>query len=63
MDTATANTVCASAPPTWPARTDTRAIGMVRKRATMPCVMSIATETAVPSATLATAMAMMAGVM
>ena len=38
-------------------------MGIVRNRATTPWVMSEATDTAVPNATLATAITAMAGVM
>ena len=37
-------------PTTWPARTAARAIAIVRKRAMIPAVMSIATVIAVPCA-------------
>src|SRR5215472_11271274 len=42
-----ASTVWITAPPTWPASMLTRAIGIVRNRAMMPSVMSLAMETAV----------------
>jgi hypothetical protein len=47
---------------TWPVRTEGRKIAMVRKRAMMPSVMSMATEIAVPWATPATAMRRIPGV-
>ena len=47
---------------TWPVSTDTRAMAMVRKRAMMPSVMSMATAIAVPWATAATATSRMPGV-
>ena len=50
------------APTTWPVSTDTRAMAMVRKRAMMPSVMSMATEIAVPWATPAIAIRMIPGV-
>ncbi len=50
-----------TAPTTWPVRTDAREIRMVRKRAMMPSVMSVATMTAVPVAAVAAAMSRMPG--
>jgi hypothetical protein len=50
-----------TAPTTWPVRTDAREIRMVRKRATMPSVMSVATMTAVPVAAVAAAIRRMPG--
>ena len=47
---------------TWPVRMEGRKIAMVRKRAMMPSVMSMATEIAVPWATPATAMRRIPGV-
>ena len=41
-------------PTTWPVSTEAREIAMVRKRAMMPSVMSMATEIAVPCAAAAT---------
>ena len=52
-----------TAPSTWPVSTDTRAMSMVRNRAMIPVVMSVAVEIAVPSATLATVMIRMPGAM
>jgi hypothetical protein len=60
--TATARKVCSIAPTTWPVSTDTRAIAIVRNRATMPSVMSRATDIEVPSDTAATAISRMPGV-
>ena len=37
-------------PSTWPVRTAPRAMAIVRNRSMMPSVMSIATDSAVPSA-------------
>ena len=54
MSTATAITIAMASidwmtlPITWPVRTETRAMFMVRNRAMMPSVMSIATEIDVP---------------
>ncbi|GAA3259030.1 hypothetical protein GCM10010532_110240 [Dactylosporangium siamense] len=45
--TASWNRVCSTLPSTCPVRTDMRAIAMVRNRAMMPSVMSIATAIAV----------------
>ena len=42
--------------------TETRAIAMVRNRAKIPSVLSIATEMAVPCAAAAAAISMIAGV-
>jgi hypothetical protein len=53
---------CSTLPSTCPVRTDTRAIAMVRNRAMMPSLMSIATEIAVPCTALAMAMSRMPGV-
>ncbi len=47
---------------TWPVRMEGRKMAMVRKRAMMPSVMSMATEIAVPWATPATAMRRIPGV-
>ncbi len=41
-------TDCSTLPTTWPVRTEPRWMGMVRKRAMMPSLMSLETETAVP---------------
>ena len=46
---------------TWPDSTAAREMAMVRNRATMPSVMSVATEMAVPCATAAMAMSRIAG--
>ena len=59
----TANAVLMTAPSTWPVSTDTRAMSIVRNRAMIPVVMSVAVEIAVPSATLATVMIRMPGAM
>ena len=48
-------------PTTCPARTDARAMDIVRKRAMMPSVMSIATEIAVPWAAPATVISRIPG--
>jgi hypothetical protein len=48
-------------PTTWPVSTDTRAIAMVLNRATMPSVMSMATEIATPWAAPAAASRMIPG--
>ena len=54
MTTATTTTITSAStawmtlPMTWPASTEARAIAIVRKRAMIPSVMSIATEIAVP---------------
>ena len=45
---ATASIVWMTLPMTWPVRTDARAMAIVRKRAMIPSVMSIAIEIAVP---------------
>ena len=50
MITTAASTIWITLPITCPVRTDTRAMAMVRNRATMPSVMSVATDTAVPVA-------------
>src|SRR6516164_10919051 len=60
---AMASTVWITAPPTWPASMLTRATGMVRNRATMPPVMSVATETAVEVVAATAVSARMPGVM
>ena len=60
--TAIAISVWIRLPTTWPVRTDTRAIDIVRKRATIPSCMSMATEIAVPVAAPATASRRMPGV-
>ena len=48
-------------PPTWPVSTAAREMAIVRNRATMPSVMSMATQMAVPWATAAMAMSRMPG--
>jgi len=48
MTTATPSIVCTMLPMTWPVRTEAREMAMVRNRAMMPLVMSMATEIAVP---------------
>src|SRR5262249_26355954 len=48
-------------PTTWPVSTDTRAIAIVRNRAMMPSVMSMATEIAVPVTAAATVIRMIPG--
>ena len=60
--TARASRVWSMLPRTWPVSTEGRKIAMVRKRATMPSVMSMATEMAVPAAPAATAMSRIPGV-
>src|SRR3984893_4690906 len=57
------STVWIIAPPTWPASMLTRAIGMVRNRAMMPPVMSLAMETAVAVVAATAVRARMPGVM
>ena len=57
-----ASSVWIRLPTTWPVRTDTRAIAIVRKRAMMPSVMSIETEIATPWAAPTTASIRMPGV-
>ena len=59
----TANPVLMTAPSTCPVSTDTRAMSIVRNRAMIPVVMSVAVEIAVPRATLATVMIRMPGTM
>ena len=49
-------------PTTWPVSTETRAIAIVRKRAMMPSVMSMATEIATAWAAPATASTRIPGV-
>ncbi len=57
-----ARTVWTRLPTTCPVRTDTRAIAMVRKRSTMPSVMSIAIEMLVPCTAAVIAIRMIVGV-
>ena len=54
-------TVWIMAPPTWPVSTAAREMAIVRNRATMPSVMSMAIEMAVPWATAAMAIMRMPG--
>ncbi len=61
MTTAMPSSCWMTLPTTWPVRTEAREIRMVRKRAMMPSVMSVATMTAVPVAAVATAMSRMPG--
>lgn len=61
--TTMATIVWITLPSTCPVRTETRAMCIVRKRATMPSVMSWATEMAVLWAAPATASSRIAGVM
>src|SRR5262252_6213579 len=61
MVTTRPNAVLTMLPSTWPVSTDTRAMAMVRNRAMMPSVMSMATDTAVPWAAAATATSRMPG--
>ena len=49
------------APRTWPLKTEAREIAMVRNRAMMPPVMSMATDIAVPWAAEATVSKRMPG--
>ncbi len=58
---ARASIVWITLPTTWPARTDERAMAIVRKRAMMPWVMSMAIEIAVPWAAPATVMTRIPG--
>ena len=58
---ATASIVWMTLPTTWPVRTAPRAMAIVRKRAMMPSVMSMATEIAVPCAPPATVMSRIPG--
>ena len=62
MTTAIATSVWIRLPTTWPVRTETRAIAIVRKRAMMPSVMSMATEIATAWAAPATASTRIPGV-
>ena len=62
MVIATLSIVWIMAPRTWPVSTETRAMAIVRKRAMIPSVMSMATAIAVPWATAATAASRMPGV-
>ncbi len=58
-----ASTVWITLPMTWPARTAPRAIAIVRKRAMIPAVMSIATVMAVPCPVPAAVISRMPGTM
>jgi hypothetical protein len=60
--TASPNTVWMTVPTTCPVSTDALLIRMVRNRAMMPSVMSIATEMAVPMIALVMVISRMAGV-
>jgi hypothetical protein len=68
MSTATPSTTAMqsidwiTAPTTCPVSTDARAIAMVRNRAMIPSVMSMATEIAVPCAAAAAVISRMPGV-
>ena len=62
MTTAIAARVWIRLPTTWPVRTETRAIAIVRKRAMMPSVMSMATEIATAWPAPATASTRIPGV-
>ena len=59
---AMASPVWMTLPTTWPLRTETRAIAIVRNRAMMPSFMSIATEIAVPWAAPATVISRIPGI-
>ena len=61
MTMASASSVWITLPMTWPVRTDVRAMAIVRNRAMIPSVMSIATEIAVPWAAPATVTSRMPG--
>ena len=56
-----ASAVWITLPRTWPARTAPREIAIVRKRAMIPAVMSMATEIAVPVPPAATAISRIPG--
>ena len=62
MTIAIAISVWIRLPTTWPVSTDTRAIAIVLKRATMPSVMSMATAIATDWAAPAAASTTMPGV-
>jgi hypothetical protein len=62
MTTATLSMVWIMLPRTCPVSTEVRAMAMVRKRAMMPSVMSVATDIAVPWAAVATVIRMIPGV-
>ncbi len=53
--------VWSTLPSTWPISTEAREIAMVRNRAMMPSVMSVATDTAVPSEVMLTVSRRMPG--
>jgi hypothetical protein len=61
VTTARLSMVWSMLPRTWPVRTAGRKMAMVRKRAMMPSVMSMATEIAVPVAPRATAISRIPG--
>ena len=61
MTIASASSVWMTLPMTWPASTDARAMAIVRKRAMIPAVMSMATEIAVPWAAPATVISRIPG--
>ena len=61
MTTTRLSAVWIMLPRTWPVSTEGRKMAIVRNRAMMPSVMSMATEIAVPWATLAMAMMMIPG--
>ena len=62
MTTATPSMLWIMLPRTWPVSTEERAMAMVRNRAMMPSVMSMATDIAVACAAAATVSRMMPGV-
>jgi len=61
VTTARVSIVWIMLPRTWPVSTEGRKIAMVRKRATIPSVMSMATEIAVPVPPAATAISRIPG--
>jgi hypothetical protein len=61
MTTARARVVWMVLPTTWPVRIEAREMAIVRKRATIPSVMSIAIEIAVPVAPTATVISRIPG--
>ena len=62
MTTATLSSDWIMLPTTWPVSSDAREIAMVRNLATIPSVMSVATETAVAVAAPAIVISSMPGV-
>ena len=62
ITTARLSSVWIRLPSTWPVSTEAREMAMVRKRAMMPSVMSMATEIAVPWAAPATVISRIPGV-